>query len=79
MSTARRLYHKLSRRYFAPFKILDRIGQVAYKLDLTKTSKIHLVFHVSPLKPYKGQPPSSPGSRPPISTNDQPILIPRQS
>ena len=41
---------KLSPRYCDPFKILKKVGDVAYKLQFLESSQVHLVFHVSKLK-----------------------------
>ena len=44
---------KLNPRYIGPFRILERIGPVAYRLELSpELSWIHNVFHVSMLKKY---------------------------
>ncbi|KAI3744698.1 hypothetical protein L1987_57788 [Smallanthus sonchifolius] len=42
---------KLAPRYVGPFKILERVGKVAYKLDLpSELINVHPTFHVSNLK-----------------------------
>nr|GFC44562.1 reverse transcriptase domain-containing protein [Tanacetum cinerariifolium] len=42
---------KLSLRFIRPFKVIERIGPVAYKLELPdKLRGIHDTFHVSNLK-----------------------------
>ena len=40
---------KLSPRYCGPFRVLKRVGNVAYKLKLLEQYKVHPVFHVSSL------------------------------
>ncbi|KAK9984748.1 hypothetical protein SO802_034273 [Lithocarpus litseifolius] len=46
---------KLSPMYFGPFKVLQKVGSMSYRLDLPPESKIHHVFHVSYLKLKLGQ------------------------
>lgn len=55
---------KLWPRFIGPFKVLRRIGEVAYELALPDHMKVHPVFHVSLLKRYRSdgriQPPPPP-------------------
>jgi Chromo (CHRromatin Organisation MOdifier) domain len=44
---------KLDWKRLGPFKIIKRVGLQSYQLDLPPTMKIHDVFHVSLLDPYK--------------------------
>ncbi len=45
---------KLLPRWIGPFLVADIIGQNAVRLQLPVTWKIHNVFHVQLVKPYKG-------------------------
>ena len=61
-SPVRRVMHflqkgKLSPRYVGPFKILKRVGRVAYRLALPPAMfGLHDVFHVSMLRKYVADP-----------------------
>ena len=48
---------KLSPQFIGPFEILERIGEVAYRLALPpQLSGVHDVFHVSMLRKYELDP-----------------------
>ncbi|KAM1521892.1 hypothetical protein ACFX10_012067 [Malus domestica] len=48
---------KLSPRYVGPYQITERIGAVAYRLELPpELSQIHNVFHISMLRKYVSDP-----------------------
>ncbi|GJR68290.1 retrotransposable element Tf2 [Tanacetum coccineum] len=46
--------NKLSPKYYGPFMIVEKIGVVAYKLELPSNVQVHPVFHVSQLKMRRG-------------------------
>ena len=46
---------KLSLRYIGPYRILKRVGSVAYEIELPNDlAKVHPVFHVSMLRKFIG-------------------------
>ena len=46
--------NKLAPKYYGPYKVFHKIGNMAYKLELPTSSQVHVVFHVSFLKKVKG-------------------------
>ncbi|MCO5600180.1 hypothetical protein L7F22_054288 [Adiantum nelumboides] len=64
-------YAKLAKRYYGPFQILKPINEMAYQLKLPNHWLIHNAFHVSLLKPYKGEPPSEAIMEDPPEVEDQ--------
>ena len=63
---------KLKLRKLGPYKILEKVSPVTYKIDFPKKIRIHPIIHVSELEPYyedtfkrKKEPP------PPIIVNDE--------
>lgn len=49
-SIAPRANHKLAFKYYGPFPVIQRVNEVAYKLQLPAQAAIHPVFHVSQLR-----------------------------
>ena len=44
---------KLSPKYITPFKVLERVGTVVYRLALLSSlPSVHMVFHISMLRKY---------------------------
>jgi hypothetical protein len=62
-----RAKRKLGPRYAGPLAILERIGQLAYHLQLPVGARIHNVFHVGLLKPYCGAAPTATPALPPTA------------
>jgi hypothetical protein len=75
ISVAGRRVHKLSKRYYGPYKLIKAIGEVAFQLELPPTSKIHPVFHVSQLKPCLGDTAAT-LDLPPNAEENHPIIQP---
>ena len=66
---------KLMPRYCGPFKILERIRDTAFKLELPATMKVHPVFHASLLSTYHHSPRTQPPLAPLIVNGQEEWII----
>ena len=69
---------KLAHRYYGPYLIVKRVGDLAYKLDLPSSTRIHNVFHVSNLKRFIGSLPQEMEELPPMNEEGEIIYEPER-
>lgn len=67
---------KLKPRYYGPFRVIKRVGDVAYELDFTGDSRVHNVFHVSRLKKALGHQIVPSIMLPPLNDEGKLVLVP---
>lgn len=75
-SLANRRYEKLSPRSFGLYEVIQRVGPVAYELELPASSRVHSIFHVLLLRLAFRQTPARPPAPWPITSDWKIILSP---
>ena len=66
-------HRRLEHHYTSSFSIVKHVGKQAYHLELPQNYRIHLVFTVTLLEPYKEWPGEIPEHPPPIRIDEQDI------
>lgn len=75
-SIFKRAHQKSASKFFGLYRVLERIGSIAYKLQLPKGARIHHIFHVSLLKKGVGEFPHNRDELPLIDDDGVIILEP---
>ncbi|KAJ0091152.1 hypothetical protein Patl1_14741 [Pistacia atlantica] len=75
-SILKRPYQKLASKFFGPYQIIERVGNVAYRLQLPVEAKIYPVFHVALLKRRLGDHGVVQPTLPPYADDGLPLLQP---
>ena len=70
---------KIKPIFYGPYKVIQRVGEVAYQLELPMGRKIHNVFHVSCLKKVIGKQISDSDTLPPLDDEGKLVLIPKKT
>lgn len=65
---------KLTSKWYGPFRVLNKVGKVAYRLQLPEGTLLHNVFHVNQLKKHLG-PKAVPNSQLPLLTSDGKVKV----
>jgi hypothetical protein len=69
---------KLKPHFYRPYKVIRRVGEVAYEMELPEGSRIHNTFHVSCLKKALGQQVTTSTDLPPLDEEGQLVLAPKR-
>lgn len=66
---------KLKSHFYGPYRVIRRVGEVAYELELPPGRKLHNVFHVSCLKKALGKQVKIAAEVPPLDDEGHSILV----
>jgi hypothetical protein len=66
---------KLKPKFYGPYRVIKRVGEVAYNLELQEGRKIHNVFHVSCLKKEVGKQVTTSEELPPLDEEGRLELV----
>ena len=64
---------KLTQQYVGPFRIVEKVGRLAYRLDVLPDWRIHPVFSVAQLEP--APPPTEDPFGRPFPSNPPPVFV----
>jgi hypothetical protein len=69
---------KLKPRFYGPYRVGRRVGEVAYELKFSEVRNIHNVFHVSCLKKALEQKFTTSAELPPLDEEGKLVLVPEE-